>query len=201
MKYDIAIIYREDMPADLVRDLVQELRRADVCVQVEERENAPFAALEWAIPAAVILFIAKTYVDTLLKEAAKEHYPIIKRNLAKFSEKFLKIKQEVVVSEQSPNKVQKNNPVSGSFAIWSMTIDGRPLRFLFFGGRDRDYYEHAIDKIFDSLTNHAQEYPDNNISSQIIRSPGRSREIYLLFDDAANEWKVADIMTGTFIDR
>lgn len=201
MRHDFTIIYRDDMPAYLVRELAMELRRADVEVRVEERENTPFAALEWAIPAAIVFFIAKTYVDTLLKEAAKEHYPIIKRNLAKFGEKVLKIRQQMVVSEQSPNKVQKNNPVSGSFAVWSMTIDGRPLRFLFFGGRDTDYYEHAIDKIFDSLMNHAQEYPDDDISTQAIRSPGRSREIYLLFDDTANRWKVADIMTGKFIDR
>jgi hypothetical protein len=199
MRHDVTIIYREDMPKQLVRDLVQELRGENVNVQVEERENVPYAAFEWAIPAAVILFIAKAYVDTLLKEAAKDHYPIIKRKLAKFADKVLRIKQQVFVSAQSPNKVNKNNPVSNSFAVWAMMIDGRPLRFLFYGDREEDYYEYAIEKIFNILMNHASEYPNDELSIQVLKAPGLSREIYLLFDESTREWKVADMRTGTFI--
>jgi hypothetical protein len=199
MNYDIGILYRDDMPEQLVLELAQELRDEDLQVETEKTESGPFAALEWAIPAAIILFLVKSYIDTILKEAAKEHYPIIKSKLAKFSEKVLRIKQQMVVSSQSPNKVQKNNPVSGVFAIWSTTVDGRPLKFLFYGERDRDYYAYIIDKIFDALIQHIQEYPNDRISKQAIRAPRRSREIYLLFDDSAKEWKVVDIVTGTFI--
>jgi hypothetical protein len=140
MNFDIGLFYQDDMPEQLVLDLAQELREANLKVEIESRENVPYAAIEWAIPAAIIIFLAKPYIDGLLKEAAKEHYPIIKNKLSTFAQKIIRLKQQIIVSSQSPNKLRKDNLVSSSFAIWSTTIDGRPIKFLFYGDMDEVYY-------------------------------------------------------------
>src|SRR5436305_14708949 len=98
MNFDVGIVYRDDMPEAWVRDLAQELQEANVKVQTESRENEPFIAIEWAIPAAIILFLAKPYIDGLLKEAAKEHYPIVKKKLSAFAQKVLRLRQQTLVS-------------------------------------------------------------------------------------------------------
>ena len=200
MNYDIEISYIEDLPEQVISDFVQELREANVTVNIESRPNGTFMALEWAIPAAIIAYLAKPYIDGLLKEAAKDHYAIVKEKLSKFTRRISKVKQVTIVSSQSPNKLHKDNPVSNSFSIWSQTIDGRPLKFLFFGDRDDDYYERCIDEVFNVLLNHAEEFPNDYISNQADRLPRKSREIYLLFDESAKTWKPVDIVTGILAD-
>src|ERR1043166_8345828 len=158
MKYDIGISYIEDIPEHVISDFVQELREANVTVNVESRPNEPFMAFEWAIPAAIIAYLAKPYIDGLLKEAAKDHYAIVKDKLSKFTQRISKVKQVTIVSSQAPNKLRKDNPVSNSFSIWSQTIDGRPLKFLFFGDRDDDYYERCIDEVFKILFFYSKKY-------------------------------------------
>ena len=137
MNFDIGISYLEDMPEQLVLDLVRDLREADLNVGVEKRPNVPFALIEWAIPAAVMLYFSRTYIDGLLKEAAKDHYPVYKNLLAKFAHKVLRIRQQNVVSSQSPNKLREDNLVSNSFAIQLQTVDGRPVKFYFLGAKYR----------------------------------------------------------------
>jgi hypothetical protein len=200
MKYDIGISYQDDMPEQLVLDLAKELREANVEVEIEKRPNTPFIALEWAIPTAIIVYLAKPYIDSFLKEAGKDHYLIVKEKLTKFAQKVLKIRRQTVVSSQSPNKVRADNPVSSSFSLCSITIDGRPLKFLFLGDREDDYYEYCINEIFSVLLNHAQEFPDDYISNQADRLPRRSRDIYMFFDESAKKWKAVDIATGTLAD-
>ncbi len=200
MKYDIGIAYQDDMPEQLVLDLAKELREANAEVETEKRPNEPFMGLEWAIPAAIVVYLAKPYIDSFLKEAGKDHYLIVKEKLSKFAKKVLKIRRQTIVSSQSPNKVRKDNPVSSSFAIWSQTIDGRPLKFLFFGDKDDDYYEYCTNEIFNALMNHAEEFPNDYISNQADRLSRRSREIYLLFDESAKKWKAVDIVTGIIDD-
>lgn len=200
MRHDIAIFYQDDMPEQLILDLARDLREADLKVEVKKRPNEPFMGLEWAIPAAIIAYLAKPYIDGILKEAAKDHYAIAKEKLTHFAQKVLKIKRKIFVSSQSPNKVRKNNPVSSSFSIWAETIDGRPLKFLFFGDREDDYYESCINEVFNTLLNHAEEFPNDYISNQAEKLPRRSREIYLLFDEPAKKWKAVDIVTGILAD-
>ena len=200
MNYDIGISYIEDIPEHVILDFVQELDEANVTVNVESRPNEPFMAFEWAIPAAIIAYLAKPYIDGLLKEAAKDHYAMAKEKLSKFAQRISKVKQIMIVSSLSPNKLRKDNPVSNSFSIWSETIDGRPLKFLFFGDRDDDYYECCIDKVFSVLLNHAKEFPNYYISDQADRLPRKSREIYLLFDESAKMWKPVEIVTGILAD-
>ena len=200
MNFDIGISYLEDMPEELVLELARDLREAELNVAVEKRPNVPFAAFEWAIPAAIMLYFGKPYIDGLLKEAAKEHYPIYKEKLAKFAHKVLRIKQRRVVSSQSPNKLREDNPVSNSFAIQLQTVDRRPIKFLFLGDREEDYYQSCMDEVFNLLLNHAREYPNDYLSKQADRLPRGSREIYMLFDESSKNWKAVDVVTGQLVD-
>jgi hypothetical protein len=81
MRYDIAISYQDDMPEELVLELVKDLREANIEVKIEKKPNTPFMGVEWAIPAAIIAYLAKPYIDGILKEAAKDHYAIVKEAL------------------------------------------------------------------------------------------------------------------------
>lgn len=201
MDFEIAIVYREDMPEQLVLDLKEDLRKLNVRVKVEERENAPFIAIEWAIPAAIILILTKSYLDGFVKEIGKEHYLTVKKSIAGFARKVLRIQQETIVSSNAPNKISKDNPVSKSFAIWTQSLGGTHLRFLFLNYKSDNFYNHCSDKVFDALMNHAQEFPNDYISNQIDRLAKSPHEVYLLFDESADEWRIVDIQTENFTEQ
>jgi hypothetical protein len=147
-----------------------------------------------------ILYISKTYLDGFLKEAGKDHYQLFKEYLPKFAHRILRIKGQTFVSSQSPDKLREDNPVSNSFAIQLKTLDGRPLKFMFIRDREEDYYRSYMDEIYNVLSDHARQYPNDYISTQADRLPRRSREIYMLFDESIKRWKAADIGTGKFLN-
>jgi hypothetical protein len=191
MSYDIGILYRDDMPEQLVLDLANDLRESTAEVVLEKRENAPVAMVEWVIPAIAFL-ITLPYIAKLQELAAEDHYPKIKAGLSKFAKKVLRINQETVVSTQSPNKVQEDSPISSTFAVWTTTNDGRPIKFLFSKGKDDDTYDRGIEKIFDALQHHIQGKPNDVISREADKLSNPRKEIYMIFDELKDEWRVYD---------
>ncbi len=62
-----------------IADWCTEISNAGIDVEVIEFPNQPVAALEWLLPTGIVLYLAKPYFETILKEAAKEHYQILKK--------------------------------------------------------------------------------------------------------------------------
>lgn len=188
MSYDVGILYRDDVPEQLVLELANDLREASAEVAIEKRANEPVAMLEWAIPAAVFI-IALPYVAKLQELAAEDHYPKIKAGLSKFARKVLRINRQTVVSSQTPNKIQEDSPVSSTFAVWTTTNDGRPIKFLFIKGKDDGTYDRSVEKIIEALRHHVQGQPDDAISREAGKSSKPGEEIYMVFDELKDEWR------------
>jgi len=190
MNFDIAIFYRDDTPEDLILGLKQELSDAGVNVKMEERPNEPIAAVE-LVP-VVVLFLASQFVGGLLKEAAKDVYPKIKAATSKYAVKLLGIKQKVIVSSESPNKLGQGSPVSSSFSIWSEALDRRSIKFLFLSDRDESFYSNCTDEVYKVLLDHAQQYPNDQISKELEGIERHQSTISLVFDESLKVWKVVD---------
>jgi hypothetical protein len=191
MNYDIGILYRDDIPEQLILDLANDLREANAEVAIDKRANEPVAMVEWLIPAIAFL-ITLPYIAKLQELAAEDHYPKIKAGLSKFAKKVLRINQQTVVSTQSPNKVQEDSPISSTFAVWTTTNDGRPVKFLFSKGKDDDTYDRGVEKIFEALQHHIQEQSDDAISREADRLSNPRKEIYMIFDEEKDEWRAYD---------
>ena len=200
MNFDIAIFYREDMPEQMVLDLAQDLRNENVNVETEKRPNEPVAMIEWAVP-AIVIFIASQYAGGFLKELGKDHYTFVKEKFYDLVSNASKIKQQKFVSSNSPNKLLEENSITGSFAFWSQTLDGRSIKFLFLGDRDKDYYDICTEEVLKTLQNHAEHYPSDNISTQVEKLIKKPNEIYMLFDENSKQWKVVDNVTRLLGDE
>jgi hypothetical protein len=186
MNFDVAIFYRDDTPEELISGLTHELREAGLNVETKKRPNEPVAAVE-LIP-VVVIFLASQFVSGLLKEAAKDVYPILKEHAAK----FLGIKQQVIVSSSAPNKLAPMGPVSSSFAIWSESLDGRSIKFQFLSDKDKTFIDKSTEEAVNILLNHAHEYPNDSISKQLEGIEKHQNVISLVFDESSNVWKVVD---------
>ena len=88
-KPDIAVVYVESIESSVFEDVRQMLVADGLRLRVESRPDpGPFAGVEWLIPTVVFAYIGKSYFDSFLKEAGKDHYNLLKRGLKKLAGKF-----------------------------------------------------------------------------------------------------------------
>lgn len=60
----------------------------DLDLRIESRpEPGTYAGIEWLVPTAVV-YIGKSYFESFLKEAGKDHYAILKAAIVKLSSRF-----------------------------------------------------------------------------------------------------------------
>lgn len=79
---DIRLRYVDSISGELLQPLVDAVSDAGIRLSVECRpQPGPFASLEWYVPTAAVLFLAKSYFDGFLKEAGKDHYAAVKKGL------------------------------------------------------------------------------------------------------------------------
>ena len=179
------------IPGAWVDDVVEALGRSGITPKVETREPQVMASIEWLMPTAALLYLANRYVGTLVSEAAKEHYPHIKRGVARFAERVSTLQ---IARMGSPSgKVGRVPP--GNFTLVLGTDSGRGIRFIF--PADRDLYEAALGSLFviledsvrreSAVTTFMEKSQDGRFAWRLI---GR-------YSTAAADWVLVDPLTGT----
>lgn len=88
-EFDVGVSYQEDVPNEIISDFVHTLESGGLEVDTIRRRVGVYMALEWALPTAVIAYLAKPYFDAFLSEAGKDHYGVTKRGLLKLIGKLL----------------------------------------------------------------------------------------------------------------
>lgn len=82
-KPDIGISYLDGFDPALFSEATDAIAANGLKLRIESRPDpGPFASLEWLIPTAVFAYIAKSYFDSFLKEAGKDHYGLLKAGLS-----------------------------------------------------------------------------------------------------------------------
>ena len=72
----LAIFHTTSIPEDVFAEFLRIVTAETLDLQVQSREeDGPFAALEWLVPTAVIVYIGKSYFDGFLKEMGKDTTP------------------------------------------------------------------------------------------------------------------------------
>ena len=86
----IGISYVEHMAGQPLDDFFDEVQRPGLDLRREVREHPGiYAGIEWLIPTAVFLYISRSYFDSFLKEAGKDHYHLLKAAIKKLTAKFI----------------------------------------------------------------------------------------------------------------
>ena len=70
MSSQIKISVSELIGKEDIADWCEDISDAGIDFEVVEYPNEPFAALEWLLPTGIVLYLAKPYFETLLKDRA-----------------------------------------------------------------------------------------------------------------------------------
>jgi hypothetical protein len=181
----------EGVPTPWVEDVVETFRASGVVPRVEIREPQVLASIEWLMPTAALLYLTNRYVGTLVSEAAKEHYPHIRRSMARFAERVGTL--GFIRMASSPRKLSQDRPGNLTFAL--VPENGAAIRFMFPGESDK--YPAAITALFVILEDaHRRE----SLVTTFWERSERGRLAWRLivrYSDAAHDWVLVDPISGT----
>jgi hypothetical protein len=87
-KPDLLISYDNTIPKALMEPFAEAVSAPGLELAIEVRPSTVFAGVQWLLPTAVIIYIARSYFDGYLKEAGKEHYHLLKNAIASLWSSF-----------------------------------------------------------------------------------------------------------------
>ena len=73
----IALLHVDSVPTEYFRDFVETVRSEKLDFRVLERPSVPMAGIEWLMPTAIFVYLAKPYFESFLKEMGKDHYALV----------------------------------------------------------------------------------------------------------------------------
>jgi hypothetical protein len=74
----LGVSRRSAVPQSWVDDFLAEVQRDDLRVDVREQGERLYAGVEWLMETALVVYIARPYLDSMLSELGKDHYKILK---------------------------------------------------------------------------------------------------------------------------
>ena len=87
--FHIALAYQEPIIApDIISEFEEDIQSPGLNVLVEPVPMMGFrAALEWLVPTAIVVYIARPYFESFLSEMGKDHYVLTKKALGNLRER------------------------------------------------------------------------------------------------------------------
>lgn len=85
----VTILYAEGFPKKPFEEFEISLRHDGLVTRCKPMPNrGPYASIEWLVPTAIIVYVAKPYFEAFLEEAGKDHYHFFKNRVKAFTGKF-----------------------------------------------------------------------------------------------------------------
>lgn len=166
MNPDLILSRLDIVPSEVTDDVVGDLRSAGFDVETHKRENQPFASLEWLVPTAITLVITQ-YASGLVREAAKEHYPVLKRALLRLVGRTTGPEVETPLSRVSTSGKDITGEPPVVFSVLTTLRDEKRVRFMFTHDLDADQHEAAVSDLLGAIDRYASGAPDDPITAQI----------------------------------
>ena len=189
----IHVLRQENCPASPVEDFCNELKPELNVEAVERPEPGPFAALEWLIPTAVIVYLARPYFDGFLGEAGKDHYHKLKRAVTRLGKSYTLKTQGAQRYVASEGKVDSTIPeYSLRFSVLAYVELNLDFKLLIRSGAADEEVETAITRFLNTVHRlHSGQYEKGEILG-IDGAKPYSDTIVIAYDAAADQLLVLD---------
>ena len=194
----IGITYYKNCPDETVINTINSLRANGLSVDIQEYTPEPFAAMEWIVPTAIVTYIGKSYFDSFLKEAGKDHYISLKNWFKKLADNTRNIKVFTITSKGAEDKITNGYSQSKAISLVIKTKNDRTVKLLLDRNLTKEDWDDAIDQLFEyAIENY--ENPNDRLTEQIQNLKQDKRfEIYAIIDPETKQLVFHD-SNGLFI--
>jgi len=182
----ILLKYPKNFPEQLIINEVQELLadNLDLKIHIDEEENTTYNALEWIIPTTFFVWIFKSYFESFLSEAGKDHYKILKKGLKKIVSKGKLIRGRIITSTYSSEKLSKSYNQSIVISLTIQTKNNKLIKLLFDNNLEEEDWDSAIDQLLDFVIEHYKTYPTDYLTEEIGKKCEKEYgTVYALIDE------------------
>jgi hypothetical protein len=161
--FDVGVLTEGRGLEPLSAALSAELNRIGVNVVIDHRdEPSVMAGIEWLLPTAVVVWFTNKYLGTLLQEAAKDHYPLIRDAILRLVRRTTGPDRELklTVISSGAGKVKDTDPAA--LSIWLKREDGSGAVVFRF---DQTLSGEALSAAVDGFLALALAHADNSVLS------------------------------------
>ncbi|WP_150107195.1 hypothetical protein [Pedosphaera parvula] len=180
----ILLGWEKGIPSDIISDFSSVLNELSIPYLAEEREQRIYNASEFYIPTLVGIFIASNFFGGIFKEAGKDAYVALKNGIVRLAKNSSLLPVKIIKAGEY--KVPDTSDYSRVFSIYSETVSGTKIKFIFPGkASDAEYFD-MIDAMLKILEEHHQGVKNNFLaemipdrrSLQLLRYHKRSWELW-----------------------
>jgi len=124
-------MYFEGIPDQEIRRACSDLESVGLkCEPWRMEAPGPQNSLEWFIPTAIVLFIAKPYLESFLGEMGKDHYGLLKKGLGRLWVRFFGRDTTVPpVTVMTAGGIRKPE-YTHTFSVVAATNDDRSIKLM-----------------------------------------------------------------------
>ena len=184
--FDIGISCPKSMADAILPEFEADLAGGRFRVRTEITEDTQFfASSKWMIPTAIAVYLAKPYFETILQEAAKDHYKWLKAAFVRLVRKAFGTEPE-----ESPRQV------SELLSVYAETRELATVKFLIEEGHPMAHYECSLEQAHELLIEHYAKHPNDSLTAKMASVRSRTTKL-LLYDTASGEWCPVDPVPET----
>lgn len=195
---DIGLMYIESFEDPSFADFGRELATDGLDIRVESRPDpGAYAGIEWLLPTAVVVFLGRSYFDSFLKEAGKDHYHLFKKALLKVSAKFFgreALRGRVIFTK---GKAESEIPrYSLSYSVMAQIGDGLRVKLLLQSDFDATLCNEAQTAFLDFLSSVYDGTLDIKSIKGLDRAVPVSNTLLLAYNPTNRSLEVIDPLAG-----
>ena len=183
MKPQLLIVHDENASLEILDRFSQNIHMESLDFRRQSLPSrGPQSSLELLGFSAIVLFIAKPYFEGFLKEAGKDHYNILKREIQNLWRKLTKLTNEnndyqfAVITSKGIVKTE----YSLLFSICAQINNGVTVKFLLREDWSENEYEAAINAFLKLIKSYHSS--DSELSIDIDNERNYFRQILISFD-------------------
>lgn len=195
---DVGLMYIESFEDPSFADFGRDLAAEGLDVRVESRPDpGAYAGVEWLLPTAVVVFLGRSYFDSFLKEAGKDHYILLKKALQKVSAKFFgkdAPRGKIVFTK---GKAEHEIPrYSISYSLVAQVGDGLRVKLLLQNEFDADLCNEAQIAFLDFLSSVYDRTLDIDSIKGLAQAVPISHTLLLAYNSTDRSLEVIDPLAG-----
>lgn len=191
------VLVQIDLISDSVSaEFITDVEAAGATVHVETRENEPMASVALYAITALVVYLAKPFIDAHLKRAADEvanvTYPAIKGAIQRFVKRlFHKESVSLTVVTSTPGKID-----DGFCLFFSVLADTKfesRVKFAFTEKLDPAELDTAIAELLKLLIeHHTTDDTEDDLSRKMLAVTPRPSLAVMIYDRTARTWMMFD---------
>lgn len=190
----LTLVYPSYWPSQTAEEFEQTVAADGLALSVRSQKPTLVASMEWLLPTAFAVFIAKAYFDGFLKEAGKDHYVLLKQGLCQL---FARTSAAPIKTMGSLGKVEAEPTYSHIYSVWAQADDKRRFKLLVPTNLSNDDANQSIDIFLEFLAAFHSRTLDSATSQFIAEARQFGGTILVRADLATRQITLVDPLSGS----